>query len=153
MAGTFGSGPWKEGRAGAASLFYVDVPSETLAWVAENHAVVYIRASVAGAGDAWSATLAARNWDLHPAGACPAHLPLRDAGANALDLRVLIDSVVGRGKWAVWRFTADDLSRMGPDAHAALLQWLGEHHGRVWCAPIRDIGDYAHAHGLAHGLD
>jgi hypothetical protein len=148
MAGTFGSGPWKEGRAGAASLFYADPAPADLAWVAANHAAVYIRASVAGADSTWSEALAARKWDLHPAGTCPARIPLRDAGSDALALRALIDAVVGRGKWAVWRFTAADLRRMGPDAHASLLQWLGEHHGRVWCAPLRDIGDYAQANGL-----
>ncbi len=148
MAGTFGSGPWKEGRAGAASLFYADLPPGILAWVADHHAAVYIRASVAGADAAWSDTLASRHWDVLPAGDGPGHPLLRGAGTDALALRDGIDEVVGRGAWAIWRFTAADLLAMGPEAHASLLRWLGEHHGRVWCAPIRDIGDFAQANGL-----
>ncbi len=61
----FGNGPWKEGRAGAASLCYLGLSPEQIEVAAKHHAAVGIRATIACAGaDAALAELARCNWDL-----------------------------------------------------------------------------------------
>lgn len=65
MQQTYGCGPWKEGRAFAISLCYLEPTPAQLAAVAANHARVGIRATVAcrTAHDGLR-VLVERNWDL-----------------------------------------------------------------------------------------
>jgi hypothetical protein len=53
-----------------------------------------------------------------------------------------IDRVVNAGEWAIWRVDAATFNALTPDSHRRLLQWLGDHHGRIWCAPVRDIATW-----------
>jgi hypothetical protein len=69
-------------------------------------------------------------------------LPSMAAEGTESAMRKAIDDVVERGQWAIWRLDADAVERMTPAGHARLLQWLGDHHMRIWCAPIRDIGTW-----------
>lgn len=54
-------------------------------------------------------------------------------------LQQQIESVVVQGKWLILRFDEGTLSRLGAESHRKLLQGLGDHHARIWCAPVRDI--------------
>ncbi len=50
-----------------------------------------------------------------------------------------IEAVMATHGWVIYRFDADTLAAFGRDQHAALLRWLGDHHARIWCAPVRDL--------------
>ncbi|MEX0652609.1 MAG: hypothetical protein WD534_02560 [Phycisphaeraceae bacterium] len=186
-----GTGAWKEGRQGGASLCYVNLPTAQLNMVQAHHARVGIRASVAcTAASPDLRELVDRNWDIaihgptldpqlaealreldektqrglvttddsQPAepgnafyrvtaqpGALEAGQPLPDTlpsmptRPDVTALMAEIDAVVAGGQWAVWRFDAATVKALGEQAHARLLRWLGDHHARIWCAPIRDI--------------
>jgi hypothetical protein len=141
----FGDGPWKEGRAGAASLCYVGLDEGRLAGVAERHGGVGIRATVvvadAASADPLLRELAERNWDIAH-GSLPETLPLTAAPHDADELMRGIEAVVGRADWAVWRIDAAALDALGDAGHERLMRWLGEHHGRIWCAPVRDVAEW-----------
>ncbi|MCC5829794.1 MAG: hypothetical protein JJU36_10150 [Phycisphaeraceae bacterium] len=199
----FGDGPWKEGRAGAASLCYRRLPAPRLERIAAHHAAVGIRATVAC--DRVSPPLrelAARHWDLarvasadgepiiealmeidgrtergvvldaaqgsmagegdaatiayriepttgtiEPSGHLPDPLPAMIALSDPAALKKAMDAVVEQGLWAIWLIDDAVLDAMGLEAHAALLQWLGRHHGRIWCAPVHDIAAWVRAGG------
>lgn len=194
---TYGDGPWKEGRAGAASLCYLNPSGPHLAALADMHARVGIRATLATAtpGDL-GPELVKRNWDLalpspdadaevaarlfaldgrpvrgvvcpgaaplgasahalyrlsfmpgtlSAAEALPADLPTLAPSTNAEDVMAAVDAVVRQRRWGIWVFGDAALSALGSDGHARLLSWLGGHHGRVWCAPVRDIAAYVRA--------
>jgi hypothetical protein len=191
--GTFGDGPWKEGRKGGASLLYAGLTPEQLTQVQANHAAVHIRATLAcGHVIDGLSVLVERNWDLAIEGASAStalagaletldHRPKRgvilpdrpepavwelyrvveapesiSAPAPSLEralasralptdldeAKQAIDQVVGAGAWAIWRVDAATFDRMPTDSHKRLLQWLGDHHGRIWCAPVRDIATW-----------
>lgn len=53
-----------------------------------------------------------------------------------------IDVPVFAGEWAIWRIDAAIFDALTADAHKRLLQWLGDDHGRIWCAPVRDIATW-----------
>lgn len=189
-------GPWKEGRAGGASLCYLPLPPGGLELVAKHHAAVGIRATLAcdAIRDEDLRPLVGRNWDLavlapladetlppslaaldgrasrgwvwtEAAHVAPEGLPLYQLStlrgsveqpgpslASPLPSLVAeetpeammnaIEEVVGQGRWGVWRLDAATLERWTPAGHARLLRWLGDHHARIWCAPIRDIGTW-----------
>ena len=138
-----GSGRWKEGRYGAASLCYDGVDGAALAWVTAHHARVGIRATLAGCGDEeMLATLAARNWELMataPAG--------RTTPARADEAQAAIASLAEAEDWGVWRIDDATLAGWGVDGHSRLLGWLGSQHARIWCAPCRDIAAWLQASG------
>ncbi len=133
--GLYGDGRWKEGRHGAASLCYVGVSSEDLAWVAAHHARVGIRATLIAHGDAALHTvLAGRNWELTsapPAG--------QAAPAGSDEAQAAVAAVAEAGDWGVWHIDAAILAGWGVDGHSRVLGWLGSQHARIWCAPHRDI--------------
>lgn len=135
--GAFGNGPWKEGRATAVSLCYVGLTSAQLESVTRNHFSVGIRATVVGTlTPEMRQTLTAKNWDLavaEPHGA----LCAEEAG-----LRARIEAACRDPAWTVWRLDGEVLDALGEAGHAALLNWLGQEHARIWCAPVRDIQDY-----------
>ncbi len=137
-------GPWKEGRLCAASLLYLNPRPDQAAWIAEHHAAVGIRASIQGAPPAISETLALRNWDLRdPGTALPKksdpNLPQPRTEHDPATIQTLIAAAKPTGEWLIWEFTPETLDHLGPAGHKALLQWLGDEHARVWCAPIKDI--------------
>lgn len=184
-----GSGPWKEGRVGAASLCYVALDPTELLRVAAPHARVGIRATVACHQVVPPLSeLAARNWDLARApDAAPETFdgPTRrvrllasdDAPGERLEQDLLlvadrpgsiphpypdlrepvpsqpapqtvdalidgIEAVVLAGAWAIWRIDGPRLGAWSDAELDRLLSWLGQHHARIWCAPIRDIATW-----------
>ncbi|MCC5850310.1 MAG: hypothetical protein JJU29_19670 [Verrucomicrobia bacterium] len=186
------TGPWKEGREGAASLCYIDLQPEELDHVLRHHAAVGIRASLVCNDLHPNLSLPAeRNWDLvagredpdllsglQKLDGCPergcflptdslsdparflyrlgtsdgvipspgpdlsAPLPSRKAPADTDMLLNGIEADVGKAHWGVWRIDSAILAEMGVTAHERLLQKLGDHHARIWCAPIRDIAGW-----------
>jgi hypothetical protein len=134
MMGTFGNGPWKEGRATAVSLCYVNLTPAQLAFVTANHFRVGIRATVAS--NTTIDELAKRNWDLVLPGDVAATGTLV---TDVTGLRESIEAACRSDGWTIWRLDAKAVEELGATGHAALLNWLGQEHARVWCAPIRDI--------------
>jgi hypothetical protein len=53
-----------------------------------------------------------------------------------------IDVVVMASHWAIWLVDAHRLDCLEAAQHQRLLHWLGEHHARIWCAPIRDVATW-----------
>ncbi len=171
----FGTGPWKEGRYGAVSLCYHDLPAELLEAVVAHHAAVGIRATLAGGGAAAVMDLLAqRNWDLPardalvqrvtfpiptatyqlginpgtmlpPPAPLPAELPSLPVPSDGNAMQALIESVVAQQQWVIVRMDGPALTALGLPAHQALMKWLGTHHARIWCAPVRDIGQFCRA--------
>jgi hypothetical protein len=130
----FGNGPWKEGRQVAVSLCYVAPTPAQLEFVAANHARVGIRATVVnGPAGELLQTLAGRNWDLTTAE------PAGMVSAEAAGLRERVEKACTGNDWTIWRLDGAVLTALGAEAHGALLNWLGQEHARVWCAPVRDI--------------
>ncbi len=79
----------------------------------------------------------------------PSPQPLLDQPLGSFALPVdmdqakrAIDRVVSEGQWAIWRVDGPTFSEMSHESHRRLLQWLGEHHARIWCAPVRDIATW-----------
>jgi hypothetical protein len=140
------TGPWKEGRLCAASLFYPAPRADQIAWVADNHSAVGIRASVTRCPESLADTLAKRNWDLRdtltPSPNGPRHRTESDAGT----VQAAIAAAKPTGEWIIWEFPAETLDKLGPAGHRALLQWLGDEHAKVWCAPIKDIAAWNASH-------
>lgn len=149
-------GPWKEGRHGAASLWYEPLPESELAWVAEHHAAVGIRASAGTVDGPLAGILAGRRWDLRPAppdllpgtqGAPPRPTGLRLRGqfapADPIAAQAAIEAVVRAAEWAIWRIDAHTLSSWGRAGHRRLLSWLGDRHASIWCAPVADIDGWS----------
>lgn len=131
--GSFGSGPWKEGRATAVSLCYVGLSAAQLEFVTRNHFSVGIRATVVGALPAeLRQTLTQRNWDL--AAAEPPGMLCAD--------RIHVEAACTKPAWTIWRLDSEVLDALGDAGHAGLLNWLGQEHARAWCAPVRDIQAY-----------
>lgn len=171
----FGTGPRKEGRYGAVSLCYHNLPAALLEAVVAHHAAVGIRATLAGTDDAAVLDmLTQRNWDLPLRGAAdqvtafpiraatyqlglnpgtmipppaplPAELPSLPAPVDGDAIQALIESVMARQHWVILRLDGLALNTLGLPAHQTLLQWLGTHHARIWCAPVRDIGQFYRA--------
>ncbi|MEI7766424.1 MAG: hypothetical protein WCJ97_03190 [Phycisphaerae bacterium] len=171
----FGTGLWKEGRYGAVSLCYHDLPAGQLETVVAHHAAVGIRATLADEGAAVVMDLLTqRNWDLPardavdqrvtfpisaatyqlginpgamlpPPASLPAELPSLPVLADGNAMQALIESVVTQQQWVIVRMDGPALTALGLPAHQALMQWLGTHHARIWCAPIRDIGQFCRA--------
>lgn len=189
----FGHGPWKEGRAKAISLCYVDLTPAQCGIVATNHARVGIRGTLA-LRDAREGLrpLVERNWDLAVMDTLPPYvtaelaeldgrhkrgvlllsgqlagvrtaeyrirtapgtiaakgsnldeeLPSLVALADAVKLRGQMECAGVDGQWSIWRIDSHVLDAMGDADHASLLTWLGEHHSRIWCAPVRDIAQF-----------
>ncbi len=128
-------GRWMEGRHWAASLCYDGIGGEALAWIAEHHARVGIRATLVAHGDeAIHATLTSRNWELISAPPDGADVP-----HGAAKAQTAIAAVAEAGEWGVWRINDAALAGWGADGHSRLLSWLGSQHARIWCAPRRDI--------------
>lgn len=185
------TGPWKEGRAGGASLCYVLPTLEQSVWIDAHHARVGIRATVVARGDEPQlAEWARRKWDLalgadasaaphlhtldqrsdrgyvltdgaripptappaayvvdacigsiaHPGASGP--LPTLSAEPDVTAMQDSIETVVATAGWAIWRITPDHLDAWGSAGHRRLLSWLGDHHARIWCAPVRDIAAF-----------
>ena len=182
------SGPWKEGRQGAASLCYINLQPEALERVLAHHASVGIRASLVCTKILPNLSiLAERNWDLlagqdpelhlnlkkldgqskrgcfepnmptgdqaetlyrlstvdadipAPAPDLLTPLPSHEAPTDPVQLLNRIEEVVTKAEWGIWRIDGRVLNAMGDHGHQHLLQRLGDHHARIWCAPIRDI--------------
>lgn len=180
------TGPWKEGRCGAASLCYWQLTAEQHSWVLDHHQAVGIRATMAMPADqAHAKECTERNWDCalladaetansgaghiwlqappYPAtltnAAYLAHLgpgcmPAPQAvTTSALPAQYLppclelaqgaIETVVAQQAWAIWYCDGPQLAALRKEAHRQLLSWLGDHHARIWCAPIRDIANWS----------
>lgn len=155
-------GPWKEGRQGAASLWYESLSESDLTWVAEHHAAVGIRASVSPSDGPLAEVLVGRRWDLRSqppdllpgiqvAPPRPPQVPLRGqfAPADPAQARAAIEAVVHAAAWAIWRIDSRTLSAWGRAEHRRLLSWLGDQHASIWCAPIADIDGWPGADPLA----
>jgi len=50
-----------------------------------------------------------------------------------------MDEVLTTELWRIWLIDNTSLHALGQTGHAALLRFLGDHHDRIWCAPVRDI--------------
>lgn len=72
-------------------------------------------------------------------------LPSFPAPADVSLVLDWIEAVVQKGRGLILRIDTACISEMGPDQHRRLLQRLGDHHARIWCAPIRDIALFRHA--------
>lgn len=62
--------------------------------------------------------------------------------ATPADVDLILDWIeaeVAKGRWLILRVDHACLREMGREAHQRLLQCLGDHHARIWCAPVRDI--------------
>lgn len=93
----------------------------------------------AGAGS-WLYQVTGRSGEIAGPGVVEAQALPSHVGMSEMDgLMERINRVVEVGAWAIWRLDEVTLQAMRPNAHRALLAWLGEHHGRIWCAPVRDI--------------
>lgn len=66
-------------------------------------------------------------------------LPSYLTGEDPRLLRAAIERVVVGGAWAIWRIPVDTLRGWSDEGVTDLLRWLGDHHARIWCAPVRDI--------------
>jgi hypothetical protein len=133
----YGNGPWKEGRATAVSLCYIGLTPAQLAIVTANHFRVGIRATLVSREA--NTELAGRNWDVV--------LPeqVADAGtlvADVTGLRERMEAACRSGSWTIWRLDGEAVNSLGAQGHAALLDWLGQEHARIWCAPIHDISQF-----------
>jgi hypothetical protein len=53
-----------------------------------------------------------------------------------------VERVSAGGCWSIWRMDAAVLGAMGAVGHASWLGWLGQHHARIWCAPVLDVQRY-----------
>lgn len=69
-------------------------------------------------------------------------LPARWLPDQLQEAKDAITGIVDSGQWAIWLVDAATLERMGPTQHRQLMQWLGDHHTHIWCAPIRDIANW-----------
>lgn len=58
--------------------------------------------------------------------------------------QVAIESVVQQQAWAIWHCDGTQLAALGRESHRQLLSWLGDHHARIWCAPVFDIVRWVH---------
>lgn len=54
-------------------------------------------------------------------------------------VREAMEETLTTGLWRIWLIDATALHALGQTGHAALLRFLGDHHDRIWCAPVRDI--------------
>jgi len=57
-----------------------------------------------------------------------------------------VEAVVADEKWLIMRLTGDDIDTLSHGEHARLLSWLGDHHSRIWCAPVMDIFQWNKRH-------
>lgn len=64
------------------------------------------------------------------------------APPSGKSLAEAIEAVVQTGAWAIWCLDHAALKDLGQSGHRELLQWLGTHHARIWCAPVRDIATW-----------
>lgn len=69
-------------------------------------------------------------------------LPARWLPDQLQEAKDAITGIVDSGQWIIWLVDAATLDRMGTTQHHQLMQWLGDHHARIWCAPIRDIANW-----------
>ncbi|MCC5844464.1 MAG: hypothetical protein JJU05_09450 [Verrucomicrobia bacterium] len=69
-------------------------------------------------------------------------LPSFAVSADADFVLDWIECVVAKGHWLILRLDAKCLSEMNRAGHQTLLQRLGDHHARIWCAPVRDIATW-----------
>ncbi len=69
-------------------------------------------------------------------------LPARWLPGQLQDAKDAVTGIVDSRQWAIWLVDAATLDRMGTAQHRQLMQWLGDHHARIWCAPIRDIANW-----------
>ena len=155
---TFGNGKWKEGRQGAASLCYLTLREDQLEAVARHHAAVGIRASIYGAdGLPLRQTLSERNWHLFhtppvfasqpltiapPPALLPDPLPAHPAPVDLQEIQRQTESAVRQAHWVIWLIDSKGFDALTPGSHEKLLRWLGDHHARIWCAPINNIAAY-----------
>jgi len=70
-------------------------------------------------------------------------LPLNPAGGPVEALMERIESVVAEEQWIIVRLNGADIDGLGENGHRTLLSWLGDHHARIWCAPVIDIYAWA----------
>jgi hypothetical protein len=147
------TGVWKEGRLGAVSLVYDRFPEGDWDWILENHAAVGIRGTViAPVPETVRRLMVQRNWDLEmgpwsrseavllpPGGPLPAALPLRDWPGSIGWFQKESDRVVERGEWILWRLEGSPGGSPRREVHREMLRWLGDHHMRIWCAPVGNI--------------
>ncbi len=77
-----------------------------------------------------------------PAPSLASMLPSRTLPAEVEAAQEAIERIVAEEGWAIWRIGEEQLARLGSEGHARLLSWLGDHHARIWCAPVRDIATW-----------
>jgi hypothetical protein len=66
-------------------------------------------------------------------------LPVSHAPADPDGILQKIEEVVVRGQWMILRMDEACFTQLSIEGHKRLLQYLGDLHARIWCAPIRDI--------------
>ena len=69
-------------------------------------------------------------------------LPMLPSEGSLPAAQDAFEHVVSRGHWGLVQVTGEDLDRLTMDDHRRLLSWLGDHHARIWCAPVRDIATW-----------
>ena len=134
---------------GALSLVYESLDETAWGWVVEHHAAVGIRAVALPPVPAGILDLVrSRNWDLGlgpwhrspdmlpaPGGVLPDRWPVRDFSGGLASFQAGVEEVMARHGWMLCRFSGTP----NRQEHRDLLQWLGDHHMRIWCAPVSNI--------------
>ncbi len=69
----------------------------------------------------------------------PAALPSMPSPDSLPAWQAEIEAAMSQHHWGIWRIDAAGLDALTLRTHANLLRWLGDHHARIWCAPIFDI--------------
>lgn len=69
---------------------------------------------------------------------CPT-LPARRVDEKIETLLDACRSVLTTAVWHIRLIDPPALAKLGQPDHARLLRFLGDHHDRIWCAPVKDI--------------
>lgn len=69
-------------------------------------------------------------------------LPTIPADPDPHAFRDAVEAVVAEGAWVIWWIPRATLHEWGEEGFAGILRWLGDHHARIWCAPVRDIAQW-----------
>lgn len=147
--------PWKENRVGAVSLVYEGLDDATWKWVIAHHAAVGIRGCAPPPlSQETHAELTRKNWDLaarsfvnntsllpNLGGAWPDPLPYTTP-TDLPSLQSRVEEAMSLNRGLVLKWNPQQLATLGPIAHQALLRWLGDHHARIWCAPLSNLESY-----------
>jgi hypothetical protein len=149
--------PWKENRAGAVSLIYDGLDDATWQWVIAHHADVGIRGCAPPPlAPGIHAELTRKNWDVsargfvntdsllpHLGGTWPDPIPYA-ATTDLHSLQSRVEEAMSRNLGIVFKWDLPQLTALGATTHHALLRWLGDHHARIWCAPLSNLESYFH---------